>query len=184
MTGGRAGVTLEAVTEASEGFRRTYEQHFEEVHRFLARLLGDSHAAEDATQETFVRLHRAFATLDETRPLRPFVLAIARNVAIDALRARKKNVALVDGADRSTGPAEAATASERRAVVEEALGALDPEHRSLLVLRHVHELELATIAEGASCTVRTVRNRLRAAGEQLGRELKRRGIVSSGEVRE
>jgi RNA polymerase sigma-70 factor (ECF subfamily) len=166
MTGGRPGVTLDAVTELEEretvrlcqsgrdddarsGFKRIYERYFDEVYRFLVRLLADPHGAEDGTQETFVRLHRALKSIDGTRPLRPYVLAAA---------------------------------SERREAVGDALAALAPEHRSILVLRHVHGQRLEEIAEGSSCTVRTVRNRLRAAGTLLGRELKRRGIVS-GEVR-
>lgn len=86
-----------------------------------------------------------------------------------------------DPADRRSVVDEATTSEERRAVLE-SLEALAPEHRSILLLRHVHELKLEEIAEGSSCTVRTVRNRLRAAGALLGRELKRRGIVS-GEAR-
>src|SRR4051812_15643734 len=121
MTGGRAGVTLDAVTELEEreavllcqsgkddaarsGFRRIYERYFEEVHRFLERLLSDQHAAEDATQECFVRLHRALKTLDGERPLRPYVLAVARNVAIDVLRARQKGVKLLGEGEDVAAP--------------------------------------------------------------------------------
>ena len=49
--------------------------------------------------------------------------------------------------------------------------------------RELRGVKLEEIAEGSSCTVRTVRNRLRAAAALLGRELKRRGIVTrEGEV--
>ena len=170
------------------GFRWIYEQYFDEVHRFQERLLGDPNAADDATQETFVRLHRAVKSFDAGRPLRPYVLAIARNVAIDVLRARAKTAKLRDEhADPvSGGVVEEASRRERRDAVEAALAALAPEHRSILLLRHVSELKLEEIADGSSCTVRTVRNRLRAAGTLLGRELRRRGIVGdtgSTEVR-
>src|SRR5579872_1531885 len=199
MTGGRAGVTLDAVTELEEretvrlcqsgrdddarsGFKRIYEGYFDEVYRFLERLLADPHGAEDGTQETFVRLHRALKSIDGTRPLRPYVLAVARNVAIDALRARAKGMKALgeDAAPAKTDVVQDAAASERKEAVLDALAALAPEHRSILVLRHVHGQKLEEIAEGSSCTVRTVRNRLRAAGTLLGRELKRRGIVSGG----
>jgi RNA polymerase sigma-70 factor (ECF subfamily) len=176
----QASATLGAVSE----LRRLYELHFDEVRRLHARLLGDGHAADDATQETFIRIHHALPTCDRERPLRPWILAIARNVAIDILRARAKAAKMPqeEPAAPSMVVAEASASEERRAV-EDALAALAPEHRSILLLRHVHELKLEEIAEGSACTVRTVRNRLRAAGALLGRELKRRGIVSS-EVRE
>lgn len=88
------GVTLASMSEAERelillcqrgddaarsGFRQLYELHFDEVRRFHERLLGDAHGADDATQETFVRLHRGLKTIDPERPLRPFVLAVARN---------------------------------------------------------------------------------------------------------
>jgi RNA polymerase sigma-70 factor (ECF subfamily) len=196
MPDGRGGATLAPVTElddrialerwrsgtaevARAAFRQLYERYFDEVHRFVRRLLQDGHAADDAVQETFVRLHRGLATIDPARPLRPFVLTVARNVAIDALRARAKRPKELPEDERHE-PAvisEAASERERRAAIADALAALAPEHRSILVLRHVEGLKLEEIAEGASCTVRTARNRLRAAGALLGRELKRRGLA-------
>lgn len=187
MKPSESAATLGAVKEPPPGsaeLREVYEQHFDEVWRLMARLLGDANAADDATQETFVRIHHALPTVDRSRPLRPWVLAIARNVAIDALRARAKGAKEnLDAVPARTGDAvQEASSNEERRAVEGALEALAPEHRSILVLRHVHGLKLEEIADGSDCTVRTVRNRLRAAGALLGRELKRRGIVS-GEVR-
>src|SRR2546423_798103 len=71
-------------------FRAIFEEHARGVFRFHRRLLDAHGAAEDATQETFVRLHRALATFDGARPLRPYLFTIARNVAIDAVRERQK----------------------------------------------------------------------------------------------
>lgn len=169
--------------DARAAFREVYERHLEDVYRFAHRILGDAHAAEDAVQETFVRLHRALATVDSTRPLRPFVLTIAKNVAVDALRARAKrpkNLPEVEAKEPSVVDKDAGS-GERHEAVRNALAALAPEHRTILVLRHVEGLKLEAIADGASCTVRTARNRLRAAGALFGRELKRRGLLP-GEV--
>lgn len=164
-------------------FRCLYERHAGEVLRFLARVLGGGAGADDALQEIFVRLHRALPErFDPSRPLRPYLLRIARNVAIEALRRRAKRD--VVGALPDDLPDEAARegvaaaqAREREALVAEALGALAPEHRAAVVLRHTHGLKVQEVADALGCSERTARNRLRTAAVLLERELRRRGVT-------
>lgn len=168
-----------------DAFRLVYERFAPEVYRFVRRLLPDVDAAEDALQETFIRLHGALAQFDASRALRPYVFGIARNVAIAALR-RGDRVRKLEG--KGSGPRERpavpeqAASKEREGLVREALAALEAEHRAVLTLRFTHGLKLREIAEALSCTTRTVRNRLRAAGVLLERELRCRGVVPPEEV--
>ncbi len=162
-------------------FKAIYERYAPEVYRFQKRLLGDRHSAEDAVQDTFVRLHRGLKGYDATRPFRPYVFSVARNVAVDVLRVRAKRPraeTLGDAATEGTSAADSASQGERTTAVAESLATLAPEHRSLLLLRHVHGMKLEELAEGLACTDRTIRNRLRAAATLLERELRRRGILS------
>jgi RNA polymerase sigma factor (sigma-70 family) len=69
-------------------FERFYEDQQGPVLRQLRAMLGRD-AAEDAFQETFLRALRAYPTLEHGRHLRAWALAIARNVALDALRRRR-----------------------------------------------------------------------------------------------
>jgi RNA polymerase sigma factor (sigma-70 family) len=66
-------------------FERFYEEHQRPVLAQLRGMLGRD-AADDAFQETFLRALRAYPTLQHGRHLRAWVLQIARNVALDALR--------------------------------------------------------------------------------------------------
>jgi RNA polymerase sigma factor (sigma-70 family) len=66
-------------------FERFYDEQREPVLAHLRGMLGRD-AAEDAFQETFLRALRAYPTLKHGRHLRAWALAIAHNVAIDALR--------------------------------------------------------------------------------------------------
>jgi RNA polymerase sigma factor (sigma-70 family) len=66
-------------------FERFYEDQQGPVLKQLRAMLGRD-AAEDAFQETFLRALRAYPTLEHGRHLRAWALAIARNVALDALR--------------------------------------------------------------------------------------------------
>lgn len=163
-------------------FRRLYERYGPEILRYLERLLGDRDVAEDALQDSFVRLHRGLKRYDPERPLRPYVFRIAHNVAIEALRRRARRAKLdpapleaIDTVD------QAVERNERAALVRAALAALPAEHRSVIVLRHTHALKLREVADALDCTPRTARNRLRAASTLLERELRRRGIVPEQE---
>ena len=69
-------------------FERFYEEQKRPVLAQLRGMLGRE-AAEDAFQETFLRALRAYPTLKHGRHLRAWVLAIARNVAVDMLRRRR-----------------------------------------------------------------------------------------------
>jgi RNA polymerase sigma factor (sigma-70 family) len=69
-------------------FERFYEEQQRPVLSELRAMLGRD-AADDAFQETFLRALRAYPTLEHGRHLRAWALAIARNVALDALRRRR-----------------------------------------------------------------------------------------------
>lgn len=165
------------------GFRTLWERHAPDVLRFLRRMLGDDAAADDALQESFVRLHRALPGFDASRPLRPYLLAIARHAAVSALRTKQRAAKLgalgalgEEPADARASADGAATARDARGRVHDALAALAPEHRAVLLLRLAHGLRLEEVARALDVTDRTVRNRLRAAAVLLERELRRRGL--------
>ncbi len=163
-----------------DAFRLLYARHAPDAARFLRRMLDDAAAADDALQETFVRVHRGLGGFEPGRPLRPWVLGIARHAALGALRAKQRAAKLsalgaVDPPDpRAAG--DAAGARDMRARVLEAVSALAPEHREVVLLRLAHGLLLADVARALAVTERTVRNRLRAAVVLLERELRRRGL--------
>ena len=79
------------------GCRAAYEAHGSELFRLCLRGLGDRGQAEDAVQEVFVRAWRHRARYDPAvASLRTWLYAIARNVVLDALRARAARPVLVD----------------------------------------------------------------------------------------
>ena len=66
-------------------FERFYEEYRDEIYAYLRKLVGRE-AADDVFQETFLRALRAYPALEHGRHLRAWILTIARNVALDALR--------------------------------------------------------------------------------------------------
>ncbi|MBL4846715.1 MAG: RNA polymerase sigma factor [Planctomycetes bacterium] len=169
-----------------EAFRALYEAHGPTLLRFLQRLLGDPSAAEDALQETLLRVHGARETLDPERPLRPYLLRVARNVGIAAIRRqairKTQPVEGIDPAADETSPPSAVVRDETLAQVQAALARVPAGHRAALLLRHDQGLTLRAVAEALGVSERTARNRLREATVHLARTLREQGYVSGGQA--
>lgn len=118
-------------------FEHFYEQHRVEVLRLLRRRLG-ADRAEDAFQETFLRALKAYRRLEHAEHLRAWVLTIAQNVALDALRRSKPSAELVD-----TGVEDSRPAYENLA---ELTDGLPPKERAAVVLRYGYDLSYDQIA--------------------------------------
>ncbi|MCO5167703.1 MAG: sigma-70 family RNA polymerase sigma factor [Planctomycetes bacterium] len=154
-------------------FDAIYARHADRVFGFLLKLTRSREAAEDALQETFVRVHRSLERFDLGRDLSVWLLQIARYVAIDAFRVERKvkRLEAAVSAERPEpardDPARAAAEQERAAVVNEVLEGLSIDDRALLVLRHYHGLTFQAIGEVADCSARTAQNRVEAAARRF-----------------
>lgn len=73
-------------------FETLYRRHARSIHALAYRITGDATAAEDVTQETFLRLLRFLGGLRPDRPLRPWLKQVASNAAIDRLRRERSHL--------------------------------------------------------------------------------------------
>ena len=117
-------------------FERFYEQHRVEVLRLLRRRLGAD--ADDAFQETFLRALKAYRRLEHGEHLRAWVLTIAQNVALDALRRAKPTAELVEAGTEDSRPAYEDLA--------ELTDGLSRTERAAVVLRYGYDLSYEQIA--------------------------------------
>lgn len=155
-----------------EAFRLLFERHVLAVRRFLKDLLRDDSAADEATQETFVRAHSLLPRLTDRERLKGFLLGIARNVAFEQLRVRQ-HLSLDDDDDEEGGVLQAAIPSpdpeavllerELHGVFARALEALSPNRRAALVLRLDHGLPYEEIAESFGWSLQKVKNEIHRA---------------------
>ena len=156
-----------------------FTQHRQGVHRYLSRVVGHADAAQDLTQEVFLRVSRA--AVPETDPAghRAWVFKIARNLALNHVR---------DSARRPEAPqtveAVQPATQELSVAVREAIDALPEIDRDVFLLRESAGLSYDEIASACDLSVEAVRARLRRAREELRRSLEapiragRRGYVS------
>lgn len=149
-------------------------------------VVGTPEAAEDATQEAFVKAFQALARFDRQRPLRPWLLRIVANEARNARKAagRRANLAVRYGETLSASPAAgspaadspegAALRGERRALLLTALKSLGPTERLVISLRYFLELSEEEMAEVLRCRRGTVKSRLSRSMARLRQMIRER----------
>jgi len=175
----------ELVTRVVRGDRSAlgilYDRIGVDVQRFLLglQLDLDRQEIEDAVQETFLRLHRLLHQFDTGRPLKPFVLGVARRVALELERRhRPASRAELDSRPGREGEAQdELLKTERDALVGRALQALGAEQRALVVFRFVNELTMQEIADAIACSIPTARARLKGATVEFMNALSRAGLA-------
>ena len=164
---------LDLIVQAQNGDRHAFgelvHQHRQGVVNVVYRLCGDAALAQDMAQEAFIR---AWINLPNYQPRSPFknwVYRIATNAALDALRRQRETVNLDDLPLAASGNGLEAAMEERdRAeVVRQAVLALPPASRSVLVLREYEGLSYKEISDTLGVPVGTVMSRLNYARKKL-----------------
>ena len=157
---------------SAEAVDELFRRHWPAAHRAAWLVVHDAAAAEDIAQEAFLSALRALDRFDRRRPLGPWLHRIVVNRAIDWARAR----ALRPEADATALPepvAPDATSPIGDEVVA-ALADLGPEHRAVVVLRHLLGYTPGEIATMLDLPRGTVNSRLRRALDALALALEDR----------
>jgi RNA polymerase sigma-70 factor, ECF subfamily len=138
--------------------------------RYLLYLTGRRDYAEDLAQETWIRVLQRGSQYDGRQRFDPWLFAIARNLAIDYLRKKRKGVETASSPDDrdeillvpSSGPSpfEAAARSEDAIRLAGQLQILPPLYREALLLRFQEDLSLAEIAQLLGAPLTTVTSRI------------------------
>jgi RNA polymerase sigma-70 factor, ECF subfamily len=142
------------------------------------RMLGRREDAEDAAQETFVRVLRSLSRWDSSRDFEPWLLAIAGNRCRTALAARKRRPPMENLDDLSpASPGRLDQANHLAEEVQRALERVRPEYRQAFVLFHEHEKSYGEIAEMMEVPLGTVKTWVHRARRELIDQLRQRGAV-------
>lgn len=155
------------------GLPATYRMFVAPVRAKCRRLLGDTSAAEDATQETFLRLLRANQSLLETNDSRIMLAWLYRTctrIAIDALRERRHRP--LDPAAERPSPCgiDLTAALEARSALARIGSDTPDEELAAVVLCRVDALTQPEAAEVLEVSERTVRRLLERFDERVRKE--------------
>lgn len=146
--------------------------HGDRVYRLAYRLSGNSHDADDITQETFIRV---FRSLNNFRPgsFEGWLHRITTNVFLDMVRRRGRirMEALPEDTDRIAGrepsPEQAFDASNLDPDLQAALDGLPPDFRAAVVLCDVEGLSYQEIGATLGVKMGTVRSRIHRGRQSL-----------------
>src|SRR5262245_54072202 len=163
----------------SSAFEPLVERYRQRVWRLAYQILRDREEAWDCAQEAFVRAFHSLGSFRSQSAFYTWLFRITVNVATDRQRARAAQ-ARAFGAERvpeeewgritpDSGPRpdQSASQSEQRERIREALEALPPKARTIIMLSDVEGLSYREIAEVLGCPIGTVMSRLHNARKRL-----------------
>lgn len=182
---GRVAADAALVVRAATGERRAWEDlvdaHSGALFRTAWKLLAERDAAEDAVQETFLRLWKVAPGWRPDAPVAAWLHRVATNVSLDMLRRRRPAAELTDGVvGPGAGPDEVAAQAMDIAVLRELMAGLPERQRAALVLCRIEGLSQQEAAKALGCSEESVESLLRR-----GRKSLRAGFAARGrEVRE
>ena len=152
-----------------------FRHHWPRAYRAAYLVVHDAAGAEDIAQESFLAAVRSLDRFDRRRPFGPWLHRIVVNRAIDWARARALRREVGDAAlGTFAAPAQSEGSNAER--LADALAELTPEHRAVIVLRHLLQYTPGEIAEVLELPRGTVNSRLRRGldtlAERLGEDIR------------
>ena len=155
------------------------KRYEETVFRATYVVLRDADDAADAAQEAFIRAYRGLRGFKAGRQLRPWLLRIAVNQALNALKSKRRRASVAERLATEVTPAvpdidDTVIGRERARALWSALESLAERERTVLYLRYFVQMPEGELAEYLGCPVGTVKSRvhraLRKLREVVGRQ--------------
>jgi RNA polymerase sigma-70 factor (ECF subfamily) len=158
-------------------FRLIFEQHHRSVFRFLYGMVGDRRLAEELMQETFMQAYKNIGTLREEAKLLSWLCGIARHVALHSLRSRPGKNQWIGIDDQEVAELKEAQGTpetrmlnaELKAVIRDALAALDDDKRGVFILKVLQQMSYEEIAEMTGFSIPKLKTDLHRAKAQMRR---------------
>lgn len=183
------------IQQAAAGDSAAFEQlvlrYQTQVYNLALRMVNNDADAQDLAQEAFVRAWRALDSFQFSSQFSTWLYRLTSNICIDFLRAQKKHrsVSLTvlqddesqqwDMPDSGPLPEERMIDLEEQEALANAIAALEPEYRQVLILRIVNDCSYQQISQILGLREGTVKSRLSRAREQLRKKLSQSGNFSA-----
>lgn len=153
------------------GIRMVMQKYGETVYWHARRLLVSHDDAQDAVQETFIKVYRSFHSLKEAKALRSWIYRIATNEALRIIERNKTPRLLTESIDDSATDIAAADYTDytdlEAVKLQKAILSLPPKQQATFNMRYYDEMEYPQIAEAMETTVSTVKVNYHLAKEKI-----------------
>lgn len=185
-TGQMEGLGLETVIQRAQGhdaeaLGEIYRRYVRRVFGLCRYMLNSREGAEDTTSEVFLKLQRSIKRYDGSIPFPRWLLRVAGNQCIDALRRRQRRqkvfvevedgAVVIEAASSEPSPLGAFICTQERAQVRDAIERLAENYRVPLVLRYYSELSYDEIAQELGLDRNNVAALIFRAKQELRRRL-------------
>lgn len=186
----------ELIEQAARGNRDAFgelvRRYEKKTLALSVHLCGNPEDGADAAQEAFLSAWRNLPAFRGDAQFSTWLYRLTSNACMDILRRRQRQDAHAgpslddeeigfDAPDPSPTPQDAVERRELRQELRDALQALSPERREVLILREIHQLSYEEIGQALSLDVGTVKSRIHRAREALRKILLERGTFSAAE---
>jgi len=179
------GLDLQSVIERARGrdaeaLGEIYRRYVRRVFGLCRYMLDSPESAEDVTGEVFLKLQRLIESYDGSIPFPRWLLRVAGNQCIDALRRRHRgrqviveveDATVIEAPSSDLSPLGAVIRTEERAQVRDAIARLPLNYRVPLVLRYYSELSYDEIAQQLNLKRNYVAALIFRARQELRRKL-------------
>ncbi len=166
----------ELIKQIKKGSRECLDElvelYYPAILRYCLWHMPDRESAQDATQETFLKLVRFIDRYSHKGQFKAFLYKIAANTCIDIMRKNSAPEVSIESFTELPLSAEYCKesgfqAAEDRQQLTSSLSCLDPASRELVLLRYGQELTLKEISSVTGLPLRTVQTRLRRAIQKV-----------------
>jgi RNA polymerase sigma-70 factor, ECF subfamily len=157
----------------SPAFRELVQRHEQQVRSTVIGMLGEGPDADDVAQEVFIRFYRSLNNFRGDAKVNTYLHRIAVNLSLNELKRRKTRRGRLISLNRENlpmqaeDPSAAPGRSDTRDLVQKALQELDPDFRSVAVLRLIDGYSVKETSEILQTPMGTVASRLARAQEKL-----------------
>lgn len=157
-----------------------FGRHNVRVYRFVLRFLNDEAAAEDLVSEVFFDVWRQANRFEARSQVSTWLLAIARNKALSALRRRSTEELDNEVAEFIEDPADSPEVTmqkkQRSSILAECLTQLSAAHREIIDLVYYHEKSIDEVAEIIGVPQNTVKTRMFYARKRIAELMNGKGL--------
>jgi RNA polymerase sigma-70 factor (ECF subfamily) len=171
-----------STSNLSRWFAEEVHPHENSLRAYLRGSFPAVRDVDDVVQESFLRAWRARAG-QPVRSAKAFLFRIARNLALDLVRRdhaspvqRVRDLEAIAVLDHDCSPVQAAVVQEKLMMLADAIEALPPRCREVLILRKLQNLPQRAVAEQLGLTEKTVEAQLARGIARCEAYLRRRGV--------
>jgi len=173
-------LVLSIATGDKQALQVLFGRHNVRVYRFVLRFLNDEAAAEDLVSEVFLDVWRQANRFEARSQVSTWLLAMARNKALSALRRRSTEELDEEVAEFIEDPADNPEVTmqkkQRNSILADCLTQLSAVHREIIDLVYYHEKSIDEVAEIIGVPQNTVKTRMFYARKRIAELMNGKGL--------